>query len=343
VEAQPAGLRKGRQVGHRLVKSLGKSIVRFGKSIIPLGKSIVRVTARRATPGARGAMLGKSIVPNDRLPRRLYARQLENDRLAGRLYARQLENDRLARRLYAMRLGNDRLAGRLRECRERRSAVSYENDRRAGGNDRLARRFCEYRERLSSRREAPCETSGIAAARHGRHKHVLVVPSPQLPGPLQQDSLEEHGWPLVRQSPGPLSAPVHTESPWALGTHVPAPQQTVYDSQKEPMGVQLEGDPSLAPSAGASEPESGEPGGRAPASLSLPASDRTGLDPDEHAMTKAANPATPARAAKASAKRCNRECDRTESNVNLPSRWRPKGPTEAPPPQLMLERDACGE
>jgi hypothetical protein len=90
------------------------------------------------------------------------------------------------------------------------------------------------------------------------------------------------------------------------------------------MRVQLN-DASLAPSARASEPESGDAGPCAPAPLSVPAPDPTGLDPDEQAMTKAANAATPARAAKASATHCRGERDRTESIGNLPRRWRPYG------------------
>jgi hypothetical protein len=150
---------------------------------------------------------------------------------------------------------------------------------------------------------------------------VLVVPSPQLAEPLQQDSVEEHGWPVRIQSPGPLSRPVHAEPPTPACTQVPPAQQTVNDSHKSPMGVQLAGAASLASSALASEPASGEGGRCASAPLSVPASEPTGVDPDPHAMTKAESAATPARAAKASAAACSGECDRTESIVNLPARW----------------------
>jgi len=66
----PLALRVARR--HWVTKEVVGSL---GKSIVPLGESIVRVTAYRAAPEKCGAVLGKSIVPNDRLAGRLYAKR----------------------------------------------------------------------------------------------------------------------------------------------------------------------------------------------------------------------------------------------------------------------------
>jgi hypothetical protein len=62
----------------------------------------------------------------------------------------------------------------------------------------------------------------------------LVVPSPQLLWPLQQDSLEEQGWPLPRHSTVP---PTHV-APSGAGVQVPPAQQTVAASHALPLLVQ---------------------------------------------------------------------------------------------------------
>jgi hypothetical protein len=167
-----------------------------------------------------------------------------------------------------------------------------------------------------------------------RHRHVLVVPSPQFPAPMQQGLLEEHGSPVNRHSGGGASATMQTESPCPVDTQVPPLQQTVNDSHWKLEGVQLSDESPLLPSVGASEPESWDGGCFVP--VSVPASKPTGADDDEQAMTVAANMAI-------SATDCPGECDRTESMYEPPGLVATRGSTEGAFSHLMPERGARGE
>jgi hypothetical protein len=117
---------------------------------------------------------------------------------------------------------------------------------------------------------------------------VLVVPSPQLLWPLQQDSVEEHGWPFPRHSTVP---PMHV-APSGPAVQVPPAQQTVAASHASPVLMQYPGGPTASASASAlaSEPES-EPPSSVVLSPPAPASDPTGLELDEQAMTQTASDA----------------------------------------------------